>query len=114
MCACTVGANSGQKDTKRPKTQVPLLKSPERKQRVASKSRVLSMPPAQHTTRGVGKTPKPPPAPPLDTPLLSLPRRNRLATPPQGASKGTCYLFSLPAATAGAPVKTCLNFLSGL
>ena len=34
-------------------------------------------------------------------------------TPPQGASKGTCYLFSLPRAAAGAPIKPCLNFLSG-
>ena len=30
------------------------------------------------------------------------------------ASKGTCYLFSLPPVAAGAPIKLCLNFLSGL
>ena len=41
------------------KTQPALLKSWEQKQGVASKSRVLCMPPAL-TTKGVGKTPKPP------------------------------------------------------
>ena len=30
------------------------------------------------------------------------------------ASKETCYLFTLPSAAAGAPVKPCLNFLSDL
>ena len=43
------------------KTQLPLLKSLEQKQGVRRKSRVLRMPPAHTTTtRGVGKTPKPP------------------------------------------------------
>lgn len=30
------------------------------------------------------------------------------------ASKGTCYLFSLPSSAAEAPVKSCLKFWSGL
>ena len=34
--------------------------------------------------------------------------------PAWGVSKGTCYLFSLPPAAAGAPVNPCLHFLSGL
>ena len=36
------------------------------------------------------------------------------ASPPQGVSTRTCYMFSLPGAAAGAPVKPCLNFSSGL
>ena len=35
MHACTAGANYGQKDTKRPQTQQPLLKSQEQKQGTA-------------------------------------------------------------------------------
>ena len=34
--------------------------------------------------------------------------------PPRGASKGNHYLFSLPPAAAGAPVKPSLNFWSGI
>ena len=45
------------KETK--KAQLSLLRSLEQKQGVTSKSRVLSMPPALNTTRGVGKPPKP-------------------------------------------------------
>ena len=50
------------KDTKRPKNPTATSEEPgaEQKQGVGSKSRVLSMPPALNTTRGVGKTPKPP------------------------------------------------------
>ena len=33
---------------------------------------------------------------------------------PGGASKGTCYLLLLPRCCSRAPVKLCLNFLSGL
>ena len=41
---------------------------------------------------------------------------NEQATPPstQEVSKETCYLFLLPPAAAGAPIKPCLNFLYGL
>ena len=66
IIACAVGANYGQKGTKRPKLQVPLLKSWEQKQGVGSKSRVLRMPPA-HVTATLG-----------DTPTL-IPLRNKLA-----------------------------------
>ena len=34
--------------------------------------------------------------------------------PAQRVSKGTCYFFLPPLAAAGAPIKPCLNFLSGL
>ena len=40
---------------KRPKTQLPLLKSQEQKQGVSSKGRLLCMPPTHTTTIGVGK-----------------------------------------------------------
>ena len=41
--------------------------------------------------------------------------KERARPPPQGAGKqGTCCLFSLPSAAAGAPIKPCLNLLSGL
>ena len=50
MCACAVGANYGQKDTKDQKTRLPLLKSQEQKQSIGSKSKVLSIPPAVNTT----------------------------------------------------------------
>ena len=52
LCACAIGANSGPKDTKRPKkTQLPLLKSQEQKTGAGSKSRVLRMAPALNTTK---------------------------------------------------------------
>ena len=54
-----------------------------------------------------------PPAWVLDTPLPSSHIRNQL-TPTWGPSKGVCYLFLLPSATAGAPTKLCLNSLTGL
>ena len=47
--------NKIQKDQK---DQLPLLKSQEQKQGVRSQSRVLHMPPAHTTTKGVGKPPK--------------------------------------------------------
>ena len=44
------------------------------------------------------------------------PVRNKLTTPSgsKQASKGNCWLFSLPAAAAGVPVQPCLSFLFGL
>ena len=48
------------KDTKRPKTQWPLLRNLEQKQGVGGKkSRILSMPPAHSRNRGVGRISKP-------------------------------------------------------
>ena len=47
-------------DTKRlKKNPLPLLKNQEQKQGVASRNRVLSMPPALNTSSGVGRTSKP-------------------------------------------------------
>ena len=47
-------------------------------------------------------------------PALPSPHIRNQLTAPQGASKGICYLFLLPAAAAGTPIKPCLNFFSGL
>ena len=49
--------NKIQKDQK---AQLPLLKSQEQKQGIRSKSRVLCMPHAVNSTKGVGRPPKPP------------------------------------------------------
>ena len=48
------------KDTKRQKKKIAQLKGLEQKLAVESKSRILNMPSAHETTRGVGKLPKPP------------------------------------------------------
>ena len=96
--------NKIQKDQK---TQLLLLKSQEQKQCVGRESRVLHMPPAHNTTKGVGRPPKPTLQPnPRHTPTLTPYKEP--ARPPGGASKGTCYLFLLPPAAAGAPIKPCL------
>ena len=60
---------------------------------------------ADHLSHSAGPTPGP--APTL-TPCKEPPR------PPRRMSRGTCYLFSLPPAAAGTPIKPCLYFLSGL
>ena len=60
---CSWGKLWTKRYTKTKKTQLPLLKSPEQKQGVKSKRRVLRKPLAHSTTNGVGKTPKPPPQP---------------------------------------------------
>ena len=46
--------NKIQRDQKITQTQLPILKSWEQKQGVGSKSRVLHIPPALNTTKGVG------------------------------------------------------------
>ena len=63
--------------------------------------------PTQHHQWGGQTTPTPGPTP-IRTPYKET------APPAPGVSKGTCYLFSLPPAAAGVPIKPCLNFLSGL
>ena len=68
-------------------------------------------PSIQHHQRGGQITSAIPLPQPLDTSLPSSHRRNQLA-PPLGASMGNCYLFLLPTATTGPPIKPCLNFLS--
>ena len=60
---------------------------------------------AKHLSHSSGPTPGPAP---VLTPCKEP------ACPHRPVSKGTCYLFSLPPASAGAPVKPCLNFLPGL
>ena len=70
---------------------------------------LLSTPP-----KGWANHPSNPSAPtPRHTPTPS-PYREPACPPSWGASKGNFLLFLLPAARAGAPVKPCLNFLSGL
>ena len=80
--------------------------------RAGSKSRVLSMPPAYSTAKGVGKPPKP-----LSSPspgcIPTLTPYKEPAWPPW-VSQRNCCLFLLLVAEAGAPIKPCLNFLFGL
>ena len=83
------------------KTQASLLRYLEQKQGTAHSVRT--------TTKTVGKPPKPP----LHLiPTLSLYKEG--ACPAQRASKGTGCLFLPPPAAIRAPMKPCLNFLSGL
>ena len=91
-------ANYEQQDRKRH------LKKQERKEGVWSKSRVLCMPTALNTTKGVGKPPKSP----LQSNLWTHPyKRNKLSPTSQHrwVGKGTCYLLLLPAVVAGVPIK---------
>ena len=86
-----------------------------RSQKLGAKAgQVLRMPTVPTSRRGGETTWAICPARPLGAPLPSPHTKSEL-DPFQGAGKGTCYLFSLPpAAGPGAPVKPCLNFLSGL
>ena len=113
-CICSQG-KFWTKDTKTKKIQLPLLKSPEQKQGVGSKSRYCACP--QHTTPAKGW------ANHLSHPSSWTPGHTVTLTPykEQGyprlrerASKEACCLFLLPSAAAEAPIKPCLNFLSGL
>ena len=67
----------------------------------------------QHHQGGGGQTTQ---AIPLAQPLRPPPSSpfNQLTTPTQGASKDTCCLFLLLTAAAQVPVKSCLNYSSGL
>ena len=66
-----------------------------------------------HSVRTTTKTVGKPPKPPLHLiPTLSLYKEG--ACPAQRASKGTGCLFLPPPAAIRAPMKPCLNFLSGL
>lgn len=96
------------------KTQLPLLRSLDQKQAVESKSRVLCMPSAHNTTRGVGKPLKLSLQPPLDTPLPLSQTRNQRAPHLWEWAKNLLTSrspLSTPAAV-GPPIKPCLNFLS--
>ena len=97
------------KETNKQK-QLPLLKSLEQRPEVRNKSRALHLAPA-HTTPPKGWEKHL--SRPLTQPLRSSHIRIRLA--PLGVNnKGSCYLFLLPTAAAGAPRRPCLNFSSGL
>ena len=84
----------------------------EQKQGARSRSRALRKPSAHTTTQGwasclsrpCGPSPRPPPLLTLDEDPVC---------PWLGANKGTYHLLLLPLAAAEAPVKPCLNFLSG-
>ena len=81
--------------------------------RGGNKSRALSMPPANNTTRGMDKPSKPPSSWSLDPPYPH--RKWGTCSPPCGEwTRGPVTLFSLPSAAAGAPIKPWLNILSGL
>lgn len=90
-----VGANSGPKDTKTKEPQLPLLKGLEQKRGLGA-SRVLSAPCTRHYKR-VGRLLSHPPARPGTHPTLT-PWKEQ----------------ACPLTTAEAPVKPCLDFLSGL
>ena len=79
-CACAAGANYGQKDTKPPKTQLPLLKSQEQKQGPAH------APCTQHHLRGGQTTSASPPAEPW-TPPYPHPKSGTSSTLPTPWSK---------------------------
>ena len=69
------------------------IQKDQQKQGFSSKSRVLHMSPANSTTKGVGRPPKPPFQPdPGHIPTLILYKEPSHV--PLGASKGSCYLFS--------------------
>ena len=84
------------------KPQSPFLKSQEQNQgtvHVSLYSNQLSQPLAQ----------------PLDPPPVLTPHREPAhPSPPLGSEPGNLLLFLLPPAAAGASIKPCLNFLSGL
>ena len=95
-------------ETKKTKTQLPLLRSLEQKQGVRSKGRVLLVPLHSRHLRGN----KPP------TPLLRSDSRHNptltpykeRAHPPQDSASKACCLFSHSPAAAGTPIKPYLNF----
>ena len=89
-----------QQDTKRPKTQLLLLRGKKQKQGT------MHAPCTQHHQATSDPTPGPAP---------TLPPYKGLACHlPQGVSKGNSYLFLLLNAAARVPIKLCLSFSSGL
>lgn len=77
------------------------------------------MPLAHNIAKEVGLHLSSPSRPSTGSALPSPYIKNKLPAPSRGANKqasneGTCCLFSLPAAAAGAPRKLCLNSSSGL
>ena len=87
------------------KTWLPLLKNWEQKQGTVHA-------PALSTTKGMGKPCKPPLQPdPLDTPTLTPFKEPTHSA--SGRKQGNLLLDFGPPATAGDPIKPCLNFLPG-
>lgn len=120
LLACVTGANLWTR-YKKTKIQLPLLKSWEQrygvrsKSRVSGKSRVLHMPLALSTTKGMPNHLSHSSSLTLGhTPTLTPYKEPGSSSRSKGAGKGTCYFFSIPPVSAGAPIKPCLNFLSGL
>ena len=99
-CRHTWGKFEQQRDQK---VQLPLLTIWEQKQGAEHT-------PCTHVTKGVGK--------PWSHPSGSTPGPSTYKEPAcvlgERAPKGNCCLFSFHPAAGGAPVKPCLNFLSGL
>ena len=90
VCMCSWGKFwTSYKETKKPNCHF---------WRARKKSRVLRMPPAHNTTKGVGKTPKPPLWPDPWTHPYPHPISGTSSPAPlrEQASKETCYLFLLP------------------
>lgn len=104
VCTYTVAASYGQ-DTKRPKN--PTDTSGELGAKTAYCTCPLHILPPKRWAN------HPPAQPPGPGPTL-YPYKELALPWPGGARKANCYLFSLPPAAAGAPIKPCLNFLSGL
>ena len=71
------------------------------------------MSPALNTAKGVSRPPKPPFQPnPWTYPYY--PAKTGTSSLPQGSKQGNLFLVLIPLCVAGAPIKLCLNFLSGL
>ena len=101
---CAVGANYEQQDTKRPKAQMPLLRS-------WSKSRVLWMLPAHSTTKGWADYPShfSGSAPVLTPTLTPCKEPARL---PIRRQQGKLLSAFTPSCCNRAQIEPCLNFSS--
>ena len=115
VCLCSWG-KLWSKDTKRPKKpNCHFWRARSKNRELVAKAGYCACP--LHTTPPKGWT-NDPSHPSGQTPgyIPTLIPYKEQACPHFGkwASKGTCYLFLPPPATARAPVKPCLNFVSGL
>lgn len=100
-----VWANYGQHDTKRSKTQLPLLSSQEQKKYFSCTLHTTSPKGwVNHLSHPSSPTPR------ATLPLTLYKTSSPLLLPPQ-ASNGSCYLFLLPPAAARAPNKASPEFL---